>query len=314
MVKGQIHLTAPHITILMATFNGARFLPAQLDSLLAQSHTNWSLIVSDDGSRDTTADILRGFSLAHPGRVAGLIAGPNLGSAAQNFMALLTHPDVPKGLVALADQDDVWLPHKLSRAVNHLANVPSDLPAIYASESILTDENLRPYRCVIEPAAQPGIHNALVQNLFAGHATVLNSAALTLVQAVGRPENIAFHDWWLYQLIAGAGGECLLDPAQTVLYRQHGRNAFGAARGARGAMRRLSHLLRNDYSHWLTAHWLALHAAARHLTPEARDLIFDLLQTNSTESRAARLRRLGLRRGTAQGTAALRFAAGLGRI
>lgn len=307
-------MTAPHITILMATCNGARYLPAQLDSLLAQSHCNWSLMVSDDGSHDGTADILRAFARAHPGRVLRLMQGPRKGSAAQNFMSLLTHPDVPEGMVALADQDDVWLPQKLQRAVEHMAGTAASTPVIYASESILTDANLRPLAHSGAPHAVPGFRNALVQNLFAGHSTVLNAAALSLVRQAGIPRAIAFHDWWLYQLIAGAGGICLLDPAQTVLYRQHGSNAFGASAGVTGAFRRIAHLLRNDYAVWLQTHWRALDDAASHLTPEARLLIRDLLDRPLGDNRAAQFRRLRLTRGTVRGTAALWLAAGLGRI
>ena len=312
--KGPFELNAPHITILMATCNGAQFLPAQLDSLLRQKHCNWSLMVSDDGSSDATPDILHAFRRAHPGRVTHLLDGPNRGSPAQNFMTLLMRPEVPHGLTALADQDDVWLPEKLSRAVDHLAPLPALLPAIYASESILTDARLRPLAGSKEPNAMPGFRNALVQNLFSGHTTVLNASALAIVQAAGIPQNIAFHDWWLYQLIAGAGGMCLLDPAQTVLYRQHGRNAFGAQRGFVGGMTRLRHLLRDDYAGWLRNHWQALHHAAPYLKPEARDLIRELAEPLRTESRVSQVRRLRLRRSTACGTAALWLAAGLGRL
>ena len=307
-------MTVPHITILMATCNGARFLSEQLNSLLCQSHGNWSLIVSDDGSRDATPDILRAFAGAHPGRVAHLFDGPGQGSSALNFMTLLMRREVPDGLIALADQDDVWLPQKLSRAVQHLATVPPIQPAIYGSESILTDAKLRPLAGSGEPNATPGFPNALVQNLFAGHSTVLNARALALVQRAGLPSNIAFHDWWLYQLVAGAGGRCLLDPAQTLLYRQHDTNAFGAPRGAAGAIKRAVHVLRNDYATWLHNHWQALHAAAPHLTPAARDLVFDLLAPGRHESRLSQVRRLRLHRSTASGTAALWLAAGLGRI
>lgn len=307
-------MSGPHITILMATLNGAQHLPTQLNSLLGQTHQNWSLVVSDDGSRDATMDVLLAFDRAHPGRDIRLVEGPRQGSAAQNFLSLLMRPDVPPGLVALADQDDYWRPHKLARAVEYLSHCPPDLPTVYASESILTDASLIPYRVKPAPRANPSFRNALVQNLFSGHTTVLNAAALSVIQTAGTPSHIAFHDWWIYQLIAGTGGLCLLDPAQTVLYRQHGGNAFGAAYGLRGAIRRLSHLLRNDYGRWLSAHWHALHDAAPQLTPDARDLIRDLLTPHHSESRAAQFRRLGLHRGSAKGTVALEWAAHLGRL
>ena len=307
-------MSDPHITILMATFNGAQFLPAQLDSLLCQTHTNWSLAVSDDGSSDTTLPILRDFGRAYPDRNLTLITGHRQRGATQNFMSLLLRHDLPRGMVALADQDDVWLPGKLARAAASLQNCPKDQPAIYASESLLTDENLVPLRQPKQPAARPNFRNALVQNLFAGHSTALNAAAVDLIKAVGTPQTIAFHDWWLYQLVAGAGGTCVLDPAQTVLYRQHRRNAFGASSGLGGAIKRLSHLVRNDYGAWLGDHWRALQEAAQHLTPEARDLITDLLAKPAQESRTAQFRRLQLHRSSAKGTAALHLAAYLGWV
>lgn len=307
-------MSDPHITILMATFNGAQFLPAQLDSLLSQTHTNWSLIVSDDGSSDTTLPILRAFGRAYPDRNLTLITGPRQGGATQNFMSLLMRHDLPRGMVALADQDDVWLPGKLARAAASLQNCPKDRPAIYASESILTDENLVPLRQPKQPAARPNFRNALVQNLFAGHSIALNAAAVDLIKAVGTPQTIAFHDWWLYQLVAGAGGACVLDPAETVLYRQHGRNAFGADYGVSGALKRLGHLVRNDYGAWLGGHWRALQDAAQYLTPEARDLITDLLAMPAQETRTAQFRRLRLHRASAKGTAALHMAAYFGWV
>jgi glycosyltransferase involved in cell wall biosynthesis len=306
-------MSGPHITILMATHNGARHLPAQLNSLLGQTYENWSLVVSDDGSRDATLGILHGFDRAHPGRRLRLLEGPRQGSPAQNFLSLLTRDDLAGDLVALADQDDVWLPQKLSFAVSGLRDCPVEVPAIYASESLLTDANLTPLRQRPPAKAVPNFRNALVQNLFAGHSTVLNAAALDLVRSVGMPRNIAFHDWWLYQLVAGAGGRCVLDPAQTVLYRQHGGNAFGAPHGVLAALRRAGHLWRNDYGRWLVDHWRALDDAAPHLTPQARDLIRDLLSRNPDEPRAAQFRRLGLHRGSGIGTAALLLAARFGR-
>lgn len=306
-------MSGPHITILMATHDGARFLPGQLNSLLEQTHWNWSLRVSDDGSRDATLDILRRFDATHPGRLLPLAKGPGQGSAVQNFMSLLMRGDLAGGMVALADQDDVWLPEKLARAVQALHQCPADLPCIYASESVLTDAKLNKLPQKLPAKVRPSFRNALVQNLFSGHTTVLNAAALDLVQSVGLPQNIAFHDWWLYQLVTGAGGRSVLDPAQTVLYRQHGANAFGAPLGLFAAMKRVRHLWRNDYGRWLAAHWQALHAAAPHLTPDARNLLRDLLTPGPNEPRAAQFRRLGLHRGSAAGTAALWMAARVGR-
>ena len=91
----------PHVAILMCTRNGARFLPAQMDSFLAQTHDNWSLWVSDDGSNDKTLDILREFQAAHPSRIVRLFRGPRQGIGA-NYLSLICRSDTPKGIIALS--------------------------------------------------------------------------------------------------------------------------------------------------------------------------------------------------------------------
>jgi glycosyltransferase involved in cell wall biosynthesis len=303
------------VTILMATRNGAAHLPEQLDSLLAQSHRRWTLWVSDDGSSDGTRAVLEAFGRSHPGRLARLVDGPRAGSAARNFLSLLCHPDLPPGPVALADQDDVWLRGKLARALRRMAAVPAGQPCLYAAESILTDAKLKPFAHSREPAARPSFGNALVQNLFGGHSTVLNAEALALVRAAGVPGGIAFHDWWLYQLVAAAGGACLLDPLPVVLYRQHHDNHLGAAGGLRAGIARAGRIFGRDYGCWIAAHQAALRGAAPLLTPEARATLAALAAAPAIgPERLAAFRRHGLRRSKRVADLALALAVLAGRV
>lgn len=99
------HGAAPHVTILMATRNGAPFLETQLESIAAQSHANWSLRIGDDGSDDGTRKIIAAFRARHPTRDIRLLEGPRRGAAA-NFLALLGHGPPPRAYVAFSDQDD----------------------------------------------------------------------------------------------------------------------------------------------------------------------------------------------------------------
>lgn len=109
----------PHTTILMCTFQGQKYITQQLKSFSAQNHAKVGLWVSDDGSTDGTLEALRGFRSpdGHPPRI---LSGPQQGFAA-NFLSLLCAEDLPPGYVALSDQDDVWFPEKLSRALALLA-------------------------------------------------------------------------------------------------------------------------------------------------------------------------------------------------
>ena len=122
----------PPITVLLACYQGAGHLRAQLDSLAAQDHRDWALWVSDDGSTDGTREIVTAFRSAHPGHEIRLLDGPRRGAAA-NFLSLMCHPDLPETHVALADQDDLWYPHKLDHALRALSHL--DGPAVYSAQS-----------------------------------------------------------------------------------------------------------------------------------------------------------------------------------
>ena len=127
----------------MGTFNGERHLQEQLDSLAAQTHTDWSLWVSDDGSTDRTLDLVQAFARRFsPGKVQ-CIQGPRLGFAA-NFMSLLARPDLRGNYFAFCDQDDVWLPHRLAVTLEALASVHPHSPALACGRTEYMDEHGQP--------------------------------------------------------------------------------------------------------------------------------------------------------------------------
>jgi hypothetical protein len=281
-------------------------LPELLASLSAQTHLNWRLWISDDGSDDETVAILTRFQRQNARREVRLSSGPGQGCAA-NFLSLLCHPDLPSGPVALCDQDDVWLKGKLARALRRIAASDTTGPVIYAAESFLTTDRLVPYARSSALGSVAGFGNALVQNLCSGHTTVLNAAAVNLVRRAGPLPGIRFHDWWLYQLVTGAGGTCLLDPTPVALYRQHDCNAVGASSGVLPRLRRARAILSGDYAGWLAAQHAALLHAGHLLAPEARALLGCLARDtpHSGMARATGLRRLGIRRAALGGTLAL---------
>jgi Glycosyl transferase family 2 len=168
----------------MCTLNGAAYLPAQLQSFVDQVHEDWALWVSDDGSLDETRAVLDQFAAAHPGRDVRIVTGPGQGVAA-NFLTLLADPALPSGAtVAFADQDDVWLPHKLAHALRGLDRIVATpgQPAVYASRTLLTDARLQVRGLSPYHRRAPGFGNALVQNVLGGNSIVLNPAAVALLR------------------------------------------------------------------------------------------------------------------------------------
>ena len=275
------------VVILLATYDGAAFLAEQLASIAAQDHGDqgrgdqgrgdqdrggWSLVWRDDGSTDDSVAIMQHFAAAHPaGRVTRLAAPEGHVGSAAGFLALLRHaaPRLgPHDIVAFADQDDVWLPAKLGRAVRALAAVPNTA-AIYSARQILVDARLNRLAESAQLAGVPAFPASLTQNLATGCTVALNRAAALLVANSTAPPGCQ-HDWWAYLLITAAGGRFIADDEPVVLYRQHGGNAVGAPRSF--ARRALAVLRRGPgvFMGQMRENIATLDAQRHLLTPQAR--------------------------------------------
>lgn len=207
------------VEILMSTFNGARHLPALLDSLWAQDYPNVTLTARDDGSTDNTTEVLQLHFDHHDAR---LTMGQNLGPA-RSFLSLLERANSSASYVAFCDQDDVWLPHKLSSAVRALAGLRG--PALYCSTVELVGPDLSHIRMHNRCVRGPSFENALVENIATGCTIVLNRDAVDLVTS-HLPEHCIMHDAWCY-LVLAAFGQIIYDVRPGVRYRLHGENAIG---------------------------------------------------------------------------------------
>lgn len=401
------------IAILLASYQGGRFLGAQLDSIAAQSCGNWRLVVSDDGSSDATQEILRRFAAAHPDREIELREGPRRG-ATQNFLSLLESVR-PGEAVAWCDQDDMWMPDRLacgvagiiaaqdagsgtdavlpdeparrietlrnSRPVAMRAEIaasagtraggageihargqpagqppaasipglgtrdrkaqrrgasdnrvrPAVVPALpmppdsnptavlHVTRTMICTADLRPIRPAPLYRRPPGFRNALVQACTPGNTMLIDPAGAALLRQArvhAIKAGVVSHDWWSYLLIAGAGGRVIRDPAQTVLYRQHGANLVGRNDSFRTMWQRLLRLGTGDFALWLRRNIRALQGARSLLTPENATLLdrFAHALDQSGPVAAAELARLGIYRQTRPGSAALFAAAATGRL
>ncbi|MCX7568025.1 glycosyltransferase family 2 protein [Sulfitobacter sp. F26169L] len=306
-------MTAPAVAILLATYNGARNLAEQLDSFAAQTHPPALVLVSDDGSTDATRDILARFATAHPALPLQVLEGPQQGSAA-NFLSLLARCPEDIDMACFSDQDDVWLENKIARAVAQLGNTD---PQLYCARTWECDDDLSNRRISRLPPKPAGFRNALVQNIAAGNTIMLNRAALDLARtAAARTGEVAVHDWWVYQLMTGAGARVIFDPEAVLLYRQHAGNLIGANRGMLATLRRLRHLFTGTFRRWNDINIAALEVSAAHLTEENRALLrhFARARTQGPRARIAMLRKTGFYRQGRLGQASLWLAAMLGRL
>ena len=221
--------------ICLATCNGRPWISQQVESIKAQLETDWVLLVSDDGSQDGTREMLADLAARDP-RIELLPPRNGPPGAAANFEYLLAaaHRDSRSfDVVALSDQDDIWLPHKLREQMDVLANVPG-----VCSDPLLVDANgdslgIRLLEQLRTPQ-QPGLENLLAQNWVVGCTAAFRSEVLEL--ALPFPEGLLNHDWWL-ALCTLAQGALELVPSVQVHYRQHDDNAIGAMAPRRQLLR-----------------------------------------------------------------------------
>jgi glycosyltransferase involved in cell wall biosynthesis len=235
--KPSTRRVAENIDILLATFNGARFLPEQLESIAAQSHRDWRLIVRDDGSSDDTSAILKGFAESHAERVLVLDDGRGRLGACGNFAALLEASDAPYFM--FCDQDDLWLPDKIADLLRTLRAVEErrggETPILAHSDLIVVDHGLGVlhrsfwrYSRLLDPAAPRRPARLMLQNYVTGCASIGNAALRRAALPI--PDEARVHDWWV-ALVAAVLGEIAEHEAPTILYRQHHGNEIGANPG-----------------------------------------------------------------------------------
>jgi glycosyltransferase involved in cell wall biosynthesis len=303
------------IQILLALYNGVTYLNAQLESLAAQTHGDWTLLVSDDSSGDAGPDMVRNFAAQHSGKVT-LIDGPGRGASA-NFMHLLQQSDPEADYLAFCDQDDVWLPHKLDRAIAALADLPADLPALYCSRTLVCDATLNLLYPSRAPRRALTFRNALVQNVVAGNTIVMNHAAAGLARrAAASSSPVAAHDWWLYQFLTGIGGRVIYDDEPSLHYRQHGGNEIGAHHGLQAGLSRITQVFRGRYRRWNDLNVAALNMLISELTPENRKALDSFAKARRTPlpRRLTYLWQSGAYRQSRLGNAALWVSAMLWRL
>lgn len=303
------------VAILLCTFNGARFLPRQLASYEAQDFTDWRVFASDDGSRDTTLSLLKDFQKRHGAEKVHIRGGPCRGFVA-NFLSLLCDPAVQGACFAFSDQDDIWLPDKLTRARRFLMNAPGDKPAVYCSRTRLINETGTEIGLSPRFKKPPSFRNALTQSIAGGNTMVLNEPARQLLMRAGADVSCASHDWWVYLAVTAVGGSMFYDPAPSICYRVHPRNVIGSNRSFAAQLLRARMLWRGRFKSWADMNVAALERIESEMTDENRR-IFALFRSSRKQRLVPRVRgliRAGIRRQTLLGNLGLAAAALVGKI
>ncbi len=235
------------VAILMATYNGERFLAEQIDSILSQSFTEWTLYVLDDLSPDTTPDILRHY--AEKASRIRLVENREKLGAMRNFERLMML--VEADYYFFADQDDVWTADKIEASLEELQRVEilpenkgkaialyTDLKVVDAELNEISPSFWQMQR--IQPELLTSLPRLSAHNFATGCTMLFNATARR--EALPIPDKAYMHDAWLMLTVMRSGGIILHRSQPTVLYRQHSANVVGANDDTR-------HFLRNKMLH-----------------------------------------------------------------
>lgn len=223
----------PEVEVLLATFNGSQFLREQIESILAQDFASLRVLARDDGSDDETPAILEEYAERFPSRFHVMPASAGTGHPKWNFLLLMKASTAEH--VCFADQDDVWVPEKITLTMQairqleakHGRNIPllvfTDVRVVNEKLETLLESQWKHHRC--NPNRIDRFSRLLGQNVVTGCTTMLNRCLVE--KALSMPMEAAMHDHWI-ALVASAFGKCASVPQQTVLYRQHRGNVLGA--------------------------------------------------------------------------------------
>lgn len=222
------------IAILMATYNGERYLAEQIDSLLVQDCQDWHLYVHDDGSKDGTVSVIKDYIKKHPEKIT-LLDYPPQGGPCRNFLSMLERVEAPYYM--FCDQDDVWLPEKISQsleAMTHEESATSHKGVVIFTDLNIVDEHLNvTFNSMWEYS---GLYPQYIQTFSdAGGHTVLATGCTMLFNQQAKEACLRFdsnravmHDIWLCLCTLSQGGILHGINQPLVLYRQHGNNCLGS--------------------------------------------------------------------------------------
>ena len=242
MVGSAVAGCGPRVLVMMATYNGERYVAEQIDSILAQEGVDLTLVIRDDGSTDGTVAVCERYAREHA-NVDFAVNGRNKGCAL-NFMDMVYSADAGAyEYFAFSDQDDYWLPEKLAKAIEQLNTSPSAVPALYYSDVLNVDANLKnghtEYKVFSEYS--DSLKTLLLNNWASGCTMVWNRAMCEFLQSAPLTDFPRLHDVWLH-LVALTCGEIHADLHHSYIKRRlTGMNLVGEQPSGKFTARRLWH-------------------------------------------------------------------------
>ena len=218
----------------MATFNGELYISQLIESLINQTYDNWRLLVHDDGSTDSSVEIILKYKINYPDKINLLIDSIIFQDSTKNFNHLINN-SISK-YIFFCDQDDVWLPNKIENSFKKMREMEEknikSIPVLVFSDLMVVDSNLNQISSSfwesqnIYPRILSKIKFLGVRNCVTGNTALLNENAIELYRKDSNKNNIT-HDWNAALLVKLSGGQLYFLNEQLTQYRIHDKNSIG---------------------------------------------------------------------------------------
>lgn len=220
------------VDIVMSVYNGERFLKEMLDSIAAQTFTDWHLVIRNNGSTDSTSAIINSFISEFTNKVTLIDSPTNEKFIPLSFGDALNH--AKSQYLMYADGDDVWLADKVKMAVESITQAEKsygvETPILVHTDLILVDEKLSVisnsmWKSQSLDPKRNSLNQVIMHSNACGNTFIFNRALYNLITPI--PHGCIMHDYWT-TCIAACFGKIVAIPSGSILYRQHGANSCGA--------------------------------------------------------------------------------------
>ncbi|RAK12625.1 rhamnosyltransferase [Halanaerobium saccharolyticum] len=232
------------INILMATYNGEKYISEQIDSIINQTYNNWELLIRDDNSTDKTKNIIKNYAKRDE-RIRVLEDDLGNVGVAKNFEILLKQSNLD--YIMFSDQDDVWMKNKIEILFERIkkceAKYSDEIPLLVHSDSYITDEHLYVVEdnFIGEKGMNKGLNNIIFSPLVQGSSMMINSNLKRYILPF--PKNINIHDHYI-SIVNEIVGKRLYINKPLMYYRQHSSNEIGVNKNY---LNKLKKVLKSDF-------------------------------------------------------------------
>jgi len=240
------------VNIVLATYNGEKYISEQIDSILNNSFKNWKLWIFDDGSTDKTSSIIEEYRYQYSDKIMVHHNEKNKG-VTLNFLEgahyIANYKDKPSDMFLnmtvkekkeatmdyymFCDQDDVWMPHKIEKTLKHMKKMEykygGDSAVAVFTDAVVVDDKLNKlypsfYKVSKLDIKKIDLPHIMMENKMIGCTVMFNDQLLKRMRIC--PTNARYHDWWI-AMIAASFGHISYLPEATLFYRQHSNNVVG---------------------------------------------------------------------------------------